>query len=70
LLLNELQHQHRQLSTQAQQLNAQAQQRSAVLEQLAELRAQNESLRAAVGHPQVVVIAQSASVAFDPVGSR
>ena len=45
MLLNEVQHQQRQLGAQAQQLTAQAQ-------QLAELKAQNELLRMALGQQQ------------------
>jgi len=45
MLINEMQHQQRQLGAQAQQLTAQAQ-------QLAELKAQNEFLRTALGQQQ------------------
>jgi hypothetical protein len=46
MLLNELQHLNRQVSTQTEQLNTQAQQMSVQAQQLAELKVENESLRA------------------------
>lgn len=67
LLLNELQQQHRQLSTQAEhitahgrKMEAQARLMDAMLQQLAELKAQNEGLRAAVGQLQEAKEGQTA----------
>ena len=51
LLLNELQHQHRQLSTQADQIDTQARQMSAVFEQLAELQSAERELTGGAGTP-------------------
>jgi hypothetical protein len=78
MLLNELQHLHRQVSTQTQQLNAQAQQlntqaqqMTAVVQQLAELKAQNETLRAVVERLQGrEAQQQTAQVALEAPGSR
>jgi Chaperone of endosialidase len=52
MLLNEMQHQQRQLGAQGQQLARQAHQLSRQAQQLAELHAQNARLQAAVAHQQ------------------